>query len=281
MRISLVVTTRNRSARLAETLSHWADLESPDDGWQLVVVDNGSTDDTRSVLEAHRKGLPVEILSEPKPGSGRGRNAGWRAASGEIVAFTDDDCYPAPDFLQAVLRAFDEDASLGFVGGRVLLHDPADYPITIQTSEKHRRFVPGQFMPAGFIHGANLAFRRATLEAISGYDPNLGAGTPFCGDDIDAQCRALIGGYHGAYDPRIVVYHHHRRRHSQELRRLKRTYDVGRGAYYTRQIVFTPSLRYTYSQNWYWQIRTQPWRRTLSEFEGAAHYLIRCALGLS
>ncbi|MEO8946678.1 MAG: glycosyltransferase family A protein, partial [Gemmatimonadaceae bacterium] len=93
------MTTRNRAGHLAETLSHWARLESPEGGWQLVVVDNGSTDDTRSVLEAHRNYLPLEILYEPKPGSGRGHNTGWRAASGEIIAFIDDDCYPAPDFL--------------------------------------------------------------------------------------------------------------------------------------------------------------------------------------
>ena len=281
MRISLVVTTRNRSAQLADSLCRWKALEAPDGGWELIVVDNGSTDATRAVLEAHTSLLPLTIVTEPKPGAGRGHNAGWKAARGEVIAFIDDDCYPAPDFLSAVLRRLDEDGDVGFVGGRVLLHDQDDYPITIQTSQEHRKFVPGEFLHPGIIHGANLSFRRRTLEAISGYDPRLGPGTPFSGDDVDAQCRALTAGFFGAYDPRIVVYHHHRRREPREVDRLKRSYDVGRGAYYAHQIVFVPSLRYEYSRNWYWQIRVQSWKRTLREFQGASHYLIRRALRIT
>lgn len=281
MRISLVVTTRNRSAQLADSLAQWQKIEAPDGGWELVVVDNGSTDATRVVLDAHVGVLPLTIATEPKRGSGRGHNAGWRASRGEVIAFIDDDCYPAPDFLSAVLRRFDEESEVGFVGGRVLLHDHDDYPITIQRSEEHRKFFPGEFLGPGIIHGANLSFRRSTLEAISGYDPALGPGTPFSGDDIDAQCRALVAGFIGAYDPRIVVYHHHRRRGEREVNRLKRSYDVGRGAYYARQIVFEPSLRYEYARNWYWQIRVHPWKRTLRELQGAGYYLLRRALRIT
>jgi len=281
MRISLVVTTRNRATQLAESLSQWQKLEVPDGSWELVVVDNGSTDSTRAVLDAHTSLLPLTVVTEPTIGAGGAHNAGWKASRGEVVAFVDDDCYPAPDFLSAVLRRFDEGPEIGFVGGRVLLHDPDDYPITIQTSLEHREFLPGQFLHPGIIHGANVSFRRSTLEAISGYDPRLGPGTPFSGDDVDAQCRALTAGFIGAYDPRVLVYHHHRRRGEREIRRLKRKYDVGRGAYYARQIVFVPSLRYEYARNWYWQIRAHPWKRTFREFQGAAHYLIRRALRIS
>jgi glycosyltransferase involved in cell wall biosynthesis len=281
VRISLVVTTRNRSAQLAQSLRRWATLEAPEDGWELIVVDNGSTDSTRAVLDAHAGTLPLRIVHEPRRGAGRGHNAGWHAATGEIVAFIDDDCYPAPDFLVAVLRSFDEDSSLGFIGGMVLLHDEADYPITIQTSTRHKRLVPGEFLEAGVIHGANVSFRRTVLVAIGGYDPALGPGTPFTGDDIDAQCRALTAGFFGGYDPRIVVRHHHRRRGKSAADALHRRYDVGRGAYYARQVVFAPLLRYTYARNWYWKMRSQPRMKTLRELYGAGYYLLRCAVGLA
>jgi|SRR6516165_2657415 len=74
----------------------------------LIVVDNGSSDSTSHVLRefARSVSFPVIILNEAVPGLGRARNRGWRAASGEIIAFTDDDCYVLPDFLDSALEAF-------------------------------------------------------------------------------------------------------------------------------------------------------------------------------
>ena len=143
----------------------------------------------------------LEVVSEPRAGVSRGRNAGIRAARGEFIAMTDDDCLPEPDFLDAVLNAF-ADPAIGYYGGRVLLHDPADYPITIKTSMQREEFPSGTVLPPGALHGANFGFRRAVLERIGGFDTNMGPGTRSrSGEDLELATRASFGGWRGVYDP--------------------------------------------------------------------------------
>jgi GT2 family glycosyltransferase len=236
--ITLVVCTRNRAAQLALALPYFAKLETGE-RWELVLVDNGSTDATAGVLAAFARGsgLEVSVIGEPRTGLAAARNAGWRRARGAIVAFTDDDCYPVADYLEQVLRCF-AGADLGYLGGRVLLYDRNDYPITIKTSEAREDLPPRSFLPAGVIHGANFAVRRDVLEALGGFDERFGAGSGLeSAEDIDLVARASAAGWRGAYDPRPVVYHHHRRSKPEDIRRLKAMYDVGRGAFYAKAVL--------------------------------------------
>lgn len=199
---------------------------------ELIVVDNGSTDATHEVLECFAASavLPVRIVHEAHAGLSNARNAGWRTAGGDIVAFTDDDCYPAADYLAALRDCFAQ-PDLGYVGARVLLYDRDDYPITIQPLNERVDIPAHSYVKPGLIHGANMAFRRAVLERIGGFDPALGAGTPcLSAEDTDALCRASAAGFAGAYDPRPVVYHHHGRRLQSQVDALLESYDVGRGA---------------------------------------------------
>src|ERR1700745_59447 len=131
MQLSLVICTRNRASQLAESLRSWTRLHYlvP---WELVIVDNGSKDETQDVIKNYRDSLLLKNVIEPQAGASRARNRGWQMSQGDIVAFTDADCYPADDFLYSVIRCFEEKPRLGFIGGRILLHDPQDYPITIQ-----------------------------------------------------------------------------------------------------------------------------------------------------
>src|SRR5215472_2152360 len=99
-RVSIVVPTLNRSGKLAICLEHISAIES---GilWELIVVDNGSTDETLPFLEAvtHRSPLRMRIVREPVAGGARTRNSGARVARGEILIFVDDDCYVHPDIV--------------------------------------------------------------------------------------------------------------------------------------------------------------------------------------
>jgi GT2 family glycosyltransferase len=209
--------------------------------WEVVIVDNGSTDGTGDYLASldrtQPKGVPVTAALERKRGLAAARNKGWRIARGEIVAFTDDDCYVSPDYVDSVLQLFENDPAIGFVSGRVLPFDPLDYHITFQESPQRREFRPRVFIAGGAVAGANMAFRRTLLERIGGFDERLGAGTPFPCEDIDAAAAALWSGASGAYDPRAVVYHHHGRRTEREAQALRRSYDAGRGAYYAKYIL--------------------------------------------
>jgi glycosyltransferase involved in cell wall biosynthesis len=233
-RVSIVIATRNRADAIPTTLRCYERLigEVP---WELIVVDNGSTDATRETLDRFQAGTAIDlrVLSEPGPGASRARNTGWRAARAEVIVFTDDDCYPEPDYVVKVAETFDA-GNADYLGGRILLHDPEDAPVTIQTRETPDTIAPGSFVRAGLIQGCNMAVTRQALERIGGFDEMLGAGTPFHCEEIDLVSRASAAGFAGAYDPRPVVRHHHRRRTQEQVRALIKGYDIGRGAYYAK-----------------------------------------------
>ncbi|MGH7169204.1 MAG: glycosyltransferase family A protein, partial [Gemmataceae bacterium] len=155
--VSLVICTRNRVARLKRCLQYVA-KQRPSCTWELVVVDNGSSDETRAVLTEYVAGVPfsARVVQEPAPGVGRAKNAGWAASRGEIIAFTDDDCYIAPDYIDRVWKAFCNNTEVGFAGGRVDLFDPMDFPLTINTSAELAFLKPRTNFTIGPIVGANM-----------------------------------------------------------------------------------------------------------------------------
>ena len=251
-RISLIVCTRNRGAYLPAMLASVARLEwSPGD--ELVIVDNGSSDATPEILKSFRSSadFSVVLARQMEPGLSAARNAGLSTATGDFLCFTDDDCYPDSSYLREI-RAFFDSSPLGFYGGRVTLHDPNDYPITIQLLETRIELPAKRYVPVGLIHGANFGFSREVAEATGSFDERLGAGSPLkCGEDIDYLLRMVSAGWAGAYEPRICVAHHHRRQSSADIHSLLAGYDLGRGAFFaksimaseTRALVLWPAFR--------------------------------------
>ena len=242
--ISVVVCTRNRVDRLRRCIKALAGVRTDQD-WELVIVDNGSADGT-SVFLASLPGrlgkARVVTAFEPRCGLAAARNKGFGQARGSIVAFTDDDCYVADDFIDAMISAFAH-PEIGFVGGRILLYDESDIKLTIRECEDYLLLRPYTFLGTGIIQGANMAFRRAILARIEGFDENLGAGTRFPCEDVDAAAASIWLGATGAYDPRPLVYHHHGRKTKREERDLRKEYDFGRGAYYAKYILRSDSRR--------------------------------------
>jgi glycosyltransferase involved in cell wall biosynthesis len=251
--LSIVICTRNRARQLQGTLDSLAGLQG-DTAWEAILVDNNSTDDTAAVIHtAAARDRRIRYVLGEKIGLGAARNAGWREARAAVVSFTDDDCYVASDYADAMVQAFAEHTEAGFVGGRVLLHDPEDLAITIDTREAPERIAPYRFAAAGSVQGANFAFRREVLERIGGFDDGLGAGTPFPCEDIDAVSAALFEGIEGRFDPRPVIRHHHGRREA-DLPKLMAGYDNGRGAYYAKYLMRRDS-RAAFARAWLAEIR--------------------------
>lgn len=278
MRISLIICTRNRARQLEACLEHVQRLEAPPGGWQAVIVDNGSTETTPDVIRAFASSTPCEVIQvyEGRGGLSRARNAGVAHATGDICAFTDDDCYVRPDFLTQTCAAL-EDPRTGYMGGRVILHDPTDAPVATKDSTSVEPLLPRSFLPTGVIHGANMAVRRQVLHDIGGFDPLLGAGTPLhSAEDTDFLARACWAGWPGIYDPRPVVAHHHGRKPGPDVDRLQSGYDYGRGAYYLKRALNQES-RIIYLREWYWSIRNALARRApggaFRELIGAGRYL--------
>jgi glycosyltransferase involved in cell wall biosynthesis len=279
--VSVIVCTRNRGARLRACLDAISRMTSTE-LWELILVDNGSTDTTAAVIEQSLSGCRqhVEVLEEATPGLARSRNRGIAAARGSIVAFTDDDCYPAPDWLDQLVSVFGADGRIGYVGGRVLLHDRTDDPVTTATSRDTLRMHPLDFVPAGVIHGANMAFRAGVFSKAGGFDVLLGAGTALCsGEDFDMVNRSSAAGYAGIYDPRPMVYHHHGRKPGAHVDLLYRGYGYGRGAVYAKCVLCAElrgvrrgALRH-WTRTLRWNLRSRALRHHVFEVVGAMRYL--------
>jgi GT2 family glycosyltransferase len=282
--ISVVVCTHNRVDSLRRCVDALFSVESNHD-WELIIVDNSSSDGTQDFLST----LPRQFgrarfmtAFESKRGSYAARNEGLRLAQGDIIAFTDDDCYVVKNYIDAIYSAFHKDPKIGFIGGRILLYDQRDLRMTIEESHEHRSFKPRTFIGAGAVQGCNMAFRREILDRIGGFDENF-----LSGGDIDAVASALWAGIPGAYDPEVTVYHHHGRQTEADAIDLLRRYDKGRGAYYAKHIVFNGDSRFTYAKMWLKSVnaefraaisnagkgRRPSMMRSLRELQGGMQYL--------
>lgn len=285
---SLILCTRNRAEALARTFAAYDGLRTTA-RWEMIVVDNGSTDTTVLLIaEQLRAGrLPLVPVREPRPGLARARNAGLRHASGRIICFSDDDCYPAVDFIDAWRHVF---ASLpwDYAGGRVELFDPADAAVTIQTSRVPEVFPPRRFITPGAVHGANMVFRRETVAALGPFLEQFGAGASFLSaEDFEYCLRASARGFLGGYRPEPVVWHHHGRK-AAAIPQLKHGYDIGRGALYAHLLFRHPGFLLrealaeyreqgsllAYAKSVYWLQCRRPRQTTLTLARGMAAYLL-------
>ena len=273
--LSLVICTRNRATQLAQTLSMVSAIRSQLE-WELVIVDNESTDRTSAVVEEFAATFdhPVQMINKQGRGVSIAKNAGWQAARANIVVCIDDDCYPEEDYLDSIYECFSKDPKLGFLGGRILLYDPTDRRITIQESLEPLFFPPESFVKAGVIQGANVAYRRNAISTVGGFDPWFGAGALYSGDELELIARISAAGWNGAYDPRPVVYHHHGRKTAKDEWRLKRWYHRGRGAYYAK-CMLNRGMRQLYVRNWLLTRRHYSWKASALEIAAGLEYVVR------
>jgi GT2 family glycosyltransferase len=174
------------------------DAQDTDARYEVVIVDDGSRDATPGVLEdlRGRASAPLRAIRFPHSrGPAAARNAGWRAAAAPIVAFTDDDCVPDPGWLRGLLAGLD---GADFVQGRTELDPSQD-----DNRGPFSHFVGGAGA-SGYYETCNIAYRRAALEAVDGFDE--GFRHPF-GEDTDLAWRVKAAGGRSAYAADAVVLH--------------------------------------------------------------------------
>jgi len=250
---SVVISTHERPGPVGACIESILRADYP--AFEVLVVDNAPRTAATREMVAERFGDDprVRYLLEPTPGASAGRNCGLRAASGEVVAFLDDDVLVDRLWLRSLVLGFQAAPGVACVTGMIL---PAELDTQSQVwIEEFGGFDKGyeqkifdlqEYAPPDplypysvgkFGSGASAAFDPAVLRAIGGFDTALGPATPACGgEDIDVFLQIILAGYRLVYEPRSLVRHHHRREYA-DLRRAVRGYGVGLAAVLTKALL--------------------------------------------
>jgi glycosyltransferase involved in cell wall biosynthesis len=204
---SIVVPTFGRPGALAGCLAALERLDYPRDGFEVIVVDDGSP----APVEASADGVALRVERVPHGGPARARNHGVAVARGRYVAFTDDDCAPAPDWLTALQGPLAGGAAAA--AGRSANAVPGNTCASAgQALLDHLyRYYNRDPADARFATSNNLAVERETLLAVGGFDE---AFSHAAGEDRELVHRLRARGHRIAYEPRAIVRHAHR----QDLR---------------------------------------------------------------
>jgi len=227
---SIVIPTYSRPKQLADCLQSIARLDYPRDRFEVIVVDDGSPMPPEDVVDSFRDGLDATLLTHPHAGPAAARNTGAARAKGEFLVFTDDDCTPAPDWLQALAARFARVPDHA-IGGRTLNALP-DNPystashLLVAYLYSYYNADPDQ---ARFFTSNNLALPADRCHAIGGFDTTF---PHAAGEDREFCDRWLYNGYRMIYAPEVVVYH----AHALTWRTFWRQhFNYGRGAFGFRQ----------------------------------------------
>ncbi|MBN1147307.1 MAG: glycosyltransferase family 2 protein [Anaerolineales bacterium] len=212
MEISVVICTYNRADILAQALHTACEQTLPDSAYEVIVVDNGSSDHTRSVVEDFIQRYPnVHYCLEEQVGLSHARNRGWQEAQGHYVAYVDDDCKLPQEWLSVAMDVIQRVAPDIF-GGPYFpyynTHKPAWFKDEYGSQEI---FKQACVMERGYLSGGNIIIRTGLLEYAGGFSPKLG----MSGEDIAyGEETALIRWARVNlpeaviyYDPQLYVYH--------------------------------------------------------------------------
>ena len=198
-KISIVVCSFNGSPTIRDTLNGLLNLDYPD--FEVIVINDGSTDSTPDIASEY----PFKLINTENRGLSNARNTGIDVATGEIVAFIDDDASPDPHWLRFLALTFKEGKYAG-VGGpnlpvpedgwksEAVANAPGPNPVLL--TDKIAEHIPG----------CNMAFKRDALKEIGGFDPLFRT----AGDDVDLCWRIRQSGGTIGYSSAAVVWHHRR-----------------------------------------------------------------------
>jgi glycosyltransferase involved in cell wall biosynthesis len=203
--VTVVAATHNRADRLAALLDALRAQTLGRDRFDVVIVDDGSSDGTQELLAAAlaRGDLSLTALrQDPNRGPAAARNAGWRAARAPVIAFTDDDCRPSPGWLEAGLAAMATTA--GDDGEAIVQGQTQPDPDEAQRLGPFSRSLRVERLDHWYAT-ANVFYARATLERLGGFDETTFSGPG--GEDTDMAWRAIREGVPTAFSADAQVWH--------------------------------------------------------------------------
>lgn len=247
---------RDGADHLRDCLASLSRLEYPRDRYEVLVVDNGSRDGTATIAQE----FGVRLVLEPATGAGNARNAGFRAATGQLVAFLDCDCRAATSWLGEIVETF-ADGEVAAVVGEIVSMPPRG-PAERYAARRKPLWQEWTRQRRGAVHlgSANCALRRDAFAHVGGFDPRFQAA-----EDIDLSLRLVRAGFVIRQNRRAVVFHRHR---GAVLELARQHFRYGRG-----QAVLTR----LYADDFPWDLRVEV--RAWLDLGSAVPRLIRAALG--
>ncbi|MGE4544892.1 MAG: glycosyltransferase family 2 protein [Pedobacter sp.] len=228
--ITAIICTHNRADYLSRALDSLVCQSLPLDQYEILVVDNASTDGTASLVREYQAKYPhLGYLREDNLGLSIARNRGWQAARADYVAFLDDDAAACHEWLETLLEVFQRiTPTPGFIGGKVTLDWETSRPAWLTDSMlSPLAYLDygelGRYLQDEYLWGVNIAFPRALLESVGGFAENLGRKGEclISNEETLLQDKLCAMGYKGYYQPEAGVAHlvHHSRLRKSWYRR--------------------------------------------------------------
>jgi GT2 family glycosyltransferase len=199
--IAVVIPTFGRVKPLLDQLRHLVNQSIPSDRFEVIVVDDCSLDDTVMLVKELAEEMPYRLRVFQTPmnhGPAAARNIGWKETLAPVVAFLDDDCTPAPGWLEAGIAAFASQPSLGVLQGATLIPEGAD--TSVLTDWWVCRLV---LRPTPWFEGCNLFISRDALLETGGFDEEI----RYYGEDCAAGWRVLEAGFDRGFSYEARVTH--------------------------------------------------------------------------
>ena len=223
VKYSIIIPTHNRAEILQRCLHCICELENPDEDWEVLVLNNNSTDNTEEIINSYRKRLPnLRYFQATDPGLHVGRNLGCDKAKGKILCYIDDDSFVSEGWLKGIEMAFRE-PEVVLVGGPCLPQYEIEPPAWLNNmwniTEEGRTLGSLSLIDVGneqrwispyYVYGCNLNIRRDILEELGGFHPDA---MPkellrYRGDGETFVSRSIIeSGYKAVYSPGAKIHH--------------------------------------------------------------------------
>jgi len=222
---SIIIPTFNRPGQLSVCLESIVHQTHPNHYFEVIVVDDGSKISMEHVVSKYRDRLNLTLLIQQNQGPASARNAGAAKARGFYLAFTDDDCAPAPDWLQKLKKRFDSFPDL-MIGGRTInvMTDNAYSTASQDLINYLYEYYNADKKYARFLTSNNIAVSAEAFRTLGGFDPEYPVAAA---EDRDLCDRWQFCGYKMIYAPEAIVYHRH---HLSPKTFLKQHFGYGRGA---------------------------------------------------
>jgi O-antigen biosynthesis protein len=198
--VSVVVCTHNGARTLGRCLDGLEGLDYPD--FEVIVIDDGSTDASPGIAAQH----DCRLITTPNRGLASARNTGLLEADGEIVAYLDDDAHPDPHWLRYLVMTLEDGEFAGAGGPNIPPPDEAAAAQCVAEAPGGPVQVLSSDCEAEHVPGCNMAFRRAVLDRLGGFDPQFRV----AGDDVDICWRLLAAGHRIGFSPAALVWHSRR-----------------------------------------------------------------------